>query len=96
MSAVATKPRTGERVELGRYEITAGERILFGQRIDGVVRVTDRPATGRGRSFLVERGLTSNTELEAIVADYLSESERRNEPAALVRVGDELAGLLDH
>ena len=93
MSAVATKRRTGERVELGRYEISAGERILFGQRVDGVVRVTDKPASGRGRSFLVERGLTSNTELEAIVADYVSESERRDEPAAMVRVGTELARL---
>ena len=92
MPAVTTKPPTGERVELGRYEITAGPRILFGQRVDGVVRVTDKPATSRGRSFLVERGLTSNTELEAIVADYISESERRDEPAAIVRVGSELAG----
>ena len=91
MSAVATKRRTGERVELGRYEITAGERILFGQRVDGVVRVTDKPASGRGRSVLVERGLTSNAELEAIVADYVSESQRRDEPAAIVRVGNELA-----
>ena len=87
MSAVATKPRTGERVELGRYEITPGPRILFGQRVDGVVRVTDKPAGGRGRSFLVERGLTSNAELEALVADYVSQSERRDEPAAIVRVG---------
>ena len=84
MSAVATKPRTGERVELGRYEITAGERILFGQRVDGVVRVTDKPASARGRSFLVERGLTSNNELEALVADYISESERQDHPAVLL------------
>ena len=28
----------GERVELARYTVTAGERILYGQRIDGVVR----------------------------------------------------------
>lgn len=92
MPAVATKPHTGERVELGRYQITAGPRILFGQRVDGVVRVTDKPATRRGRSFLVERGLTSNAELEAIVADYISESQRRDEPAAIVRVGSELSG----
>ena len=85
MSAVATKPQVGQRVELGRYEITAGERIVYGQRVNGVVRVTDKPAGGRGRSFLVERGLTSNSELEAIVADYVSESERRDEPAAIVR-----------
>ena len=92
MPAVASKPRAGERVELGRYEITAGERILYGQRVNGIVRVTDKPATGRGRSFLVERGLTSNRELEALVADYISESERRDEPAAIVAVGAHLAG----
>ncbi len=90
MTAVATKPRVGERVELGRYEITAGERILYGQRVDGVVRVTDKPASGRGRSLLVERGLTSHRELQALVADYISESERRDEPAAIVRVGADL------
>ena len=29
----------GERVELGRYRVSTGERILYGQRVDGVVRV---------------------------------------------------------
>jgi len=28
----------GERVELGRYRIPDGERIVYGQRVDGVVR----------------------------------------------------------
>jgi hypothetical protein len=93
MPAVATKPPVGERVELGCYEISTGRRIVYGQRVDGVVRVTDKPARGGGRSFLVERGLTSKAELEAIVADYIRESERRDEPAAIVRVGTELAGL---
>ncbi len=83
----------GERVELARYTASAGERIVFGQRVDGVVRVTDKPA-GRGRSFLVERGLTSKAELDALVEDYVEQSERRDEPAALVRVGEELAELL--
>ena len=91
--AVATKPKVGERVELGRYTITSGERVLYGQRVDGVVRVTDKPARGRGRSLLVERGLTSHRELQAVVADYIAESQRRDEPAAIVRVGNELAGL---
>lgn len=88
----ATKPQVGERVELARYALSAGERVLFGQRVNGIVRVTDKPAAGSGRSFLVERGVTSNAELEAIVADYVSESERRDEPAAIVRVGTDLAG----
>ena len=57
------------------------------------MRVTDKPA-GRGRSFLVERGLTSKAELDALVEDYVEQSERRDEPAALVRVGEELAELL--
>jgi hypothetical protein len=94
MTAAATKPHAGERVELARYEISSGERVLFGQRVNGVVRVTDKPASGGGRSFLVERGLTSHAELEAVVADYVGESERRDEPAAIVRVGDELGGII--
>lgn len=59
-----------------------------------MVRVTDKPASGHARSFLVERGLTNNGELQAIVADYVNESERRDEPAAIVRVGVELAGAV--
>lgn len=85
--------RVGERVELARYTTTSGERIVFGQRINGVVRVTDKPV-GRGRSFLVERGLTSKAELDALISDYVAQSERRDEPAALARVGEELAELL--
>jgi hypothetical protein len=30
--------RTGARVELARYSVSAGDRALFGQRVDGVVR----------------------------------------------------------
>lgn len=90
MTAATTMPRVGERIELARYAITAGESVLFGQRINGIVRVTDKPASG-GRSFLVERGLTSNAELQALVADYVSESERRDEPAVFVRAGDAAA-----
>jgi uncharacterized RmlC-like cupin family protein len=28
----------GERVELARYAISGGERVLYGQRVDRVVR----------------------------------------------------------
>jgi hypothetical protein len=44
MSALANNPTqrpagpTGERVELARYTVLAGERILYGQRVDGAVR----------------------------------------------------------
>jgi len=89
-----TKPIVGHRIELGRYTISAGERVLYGQRVNGVVRVTDKPV-GTGRSFLVERDLTSNVELQGVVADYIEQSERRDEPAAIVRVGYEPAGRID-
>jgi hypothetical protein len=62
--------------ELARYRISAGERIVVGQRVLGVVRLTDVPADGSGRRYLIERGLTAMAELEAIVADYLDQAER--------------------
>ena len=61
----------GKRTELARYTVTEGERILYGQRIDGIVRVTDRPASEGGRSYLVERGLETKSELDALIGDYL-------------------------
>jgi hypothetical protein len=65
--------RVGQRVELARYTIPAGERVLYGQRVDGVVRVTDNPANGRGRAYLIERELErdGNAALHALVADYV-------------------------
>jgi len=69
---------TGQRVELARYTISGGERILYGQRINGVVRVTDRPAGQPGRSYLIERGLERDgyEALKALVADYTSQAEQ--------------------
>jgi hypothetical protein len=57
---------------------------IRGQRVDSVVRIVDKPAEDATvRSFLVERGLTSQAELNAVVADYVAQSKRRDEPAAL-------------
>ena len=69
--------RVGERVELARYRTTDGERILYGQRVDGVVRVTDLPAHGRGRAYLVERELAQDSygALQALVCDYVQQAE---------------------
>ncbi len=69
--------RTGHRVELARYVVGGEERILFGQRVDGVVRVTDVPAHGHGRAYLVERGLEQDGygALKALVADYVEQGE---------------------
>jgi hypothetical protein len=64
----------GTRVELARYTITAGERVIWGQRIDGVVRLSDVAADGQGRRYLIERGLACRAELDAIVADYVEQA----------------------
>ena len=80
----------GQRVELGRYRISSGARILYGQRINSRVRITDVPEQG-GRSYLVERKLDQdgNDAIYALVADYINESQRRDEPAILVNLNPE-------
>jgi hypothetical protein len=81
-----TPPLVGQRVELARYRTSADERILHGQRVNGVVRVTDAPGDRGGRSYLVERGLEEDgySALRALVADYVAQSQQRDEPAVLV------------
>ena len=67
----------GERVELACYTIpTAGERIIYGQSVDGVVRLVDVPADGRGRAYLIERELETDgfAALKALVTDYLEQA----------------------
>jgi hypothetical protein len=75
-----TPPNVGARAELGRYRTTEGERIVYGQRVDGVVRITDRPAGPGGRSYLVERGLETHDELTALVADYVAQGAKLGHP----------------
>jgi hypothetical protein len=67
----------GERIELARYTVPVGERIVYGQRVNGVVRITDVAARGRGRAYLVERELEQDgyDALQALVADYLEQAE---------------------
>ena len=94
MSRVRRMPRVGERVELARYSVYRGERILFGQRIDGVVRVTDRPLDGVGRSYLVDCGLECDgySALKALVADYTRQARALDEvPMVASLVGRTLA-----
>ena len=73
----------GERTELGRYRTAAGvERVLYGQRVAKVVRVTDVPVDRPGRAYLVERGLEEDgyAALLALVADYLETANRLGVP----------------
>jgi hypothetical protein len=81
----------GQRVELARYRVRSGERVLYGQRIDGAVAVVDVPAGDCGRVYLVERHLESKAALAALVADYLATSRRRGAPAAICPAVETLA-----
>jgi hypothetical protein len=81
MTAIVERQRgrTGARVELARYSVAAGDRVLYGQRVDGVVRVTDVPREPGGRAYLVERGLeeegpNANAALRALITDYLRQA----------------------
>lgn len=65
----------GQRVELATYITDTGApRRLIGQRIDGIVHVYDEPAAGEQPTYLVEQGLTANSELQALIDDYLSKA----------------------
>jgi hypothetical protein len=78
-----TGDHVGERTELGRYRTDAGvERVLYGQRVGNVVRVTDVPVDRPGRAYLVERGLEEDgyAALLALVADYLETANRLGVP----------------
>jgi hypothetical protein len=60
ISSPASRPSgpTGNVVELARYSTASvGERVIRGQGVDGSVRLTDHPARGVGRAFLIEREL---------------------------------------
>ncbi len=56
-------PQWAREVELACYITSAGERIPFGQRVDGVVRVTDK-SVGPGRSFVSRLRLARQAALD--------------------------------
>lgn len=80
---------TNPPVQLARYPTPDGDRLVQGQRILGVVRLTDIPAHGHGRRYLIERELETQREVQALVRDYLQQAERLGaipaDPACLYR-----------
>lgn len=77
MTTTVDRP-TGQRVALATYTTADSDeqRVLIGQRVDGIVRVTDEPAHGDGRSYLVEPQLESKAALDALIDDYLAKAAR--------------------
>jgi len=69
------------RVSLARYATSLEQRVLVGQRVDGDVRITDEPATGTGRRYLVESELETRAALDALVRDYIAKSQKLDYPA---------------
>jgi len=76
MSATTDAPKaTSNPMVLATYECDEGTRQLVGHRVDGVPRITDRP-TGQGRPYLVEQGITTMSELQALLDDYQAKARR--------------------
>ena len=73
---VAQPGGTNPMREVGRYSCNNGlERVLYGQRVHGKVRVYDKPADHEiGRSYLIDGHVTSRAELDGLVADYLKQA----------------------
>jgi len=77
-TAPTPKNGTNEPVERGRYTVSGRERVLWAQRVEGRVCLTDAPPAGqRDRCYIVEDDLTVMEELDAIVADYLAQANKR-------------------
>ncbi len=76
MATKTSEQTTGRPKRLATYTADVGERMLVGQRTEGVVRISDLPADGQGRSYLVEPEIGSTAEIEALVADYLAKAEQ--------------------
>jgi hypothetical protein len=106
MTALGTMPipagcpsgRTGNVVELARYSTpSVGERVIRGQRVHGRVRLTDHPARGVGRAFLIERELErdGNTAMHKLIADYVDQAVRHDEIPMLTSALDRYLAHLE-
>jgi len=60
----------------------------MGWRRGGGVEVTDRPAAGRHRAFVVDRGFRCAEQLTAFLGDYVGHAVRLAEE---LRAGDQVA-----
>ena len=89
--------RRRESLELARYKVSAGERVLHAVSCGASVRITDRPRAGDGRSYLVERDATSDQdgELRALVADYLEQARRLDDVPMASSAVRQLLGAVD-
>lgn len=80
MSFAAAVPSNtaGCRALVGRYRAGGIDRVLIGQRVDGIVHIYDEPRDGNGRRYFVEAGFESKAELAVLLADYRRQAARLN------------------
>jgi hypothetical protein len=79
---------------LGTYTTAAGaHRRVWRQSARDGLRLVDVAVNGRGRRYLIERGLTAD-EAEAVASDYLGEAAALGEcPMRKSRVGRALEAM---
>jgi len=76
-TAAAAAATIGPRKQLGRYPTPQhGDRVLLAQRVDGRVRVTDRPIARGQRSYVVARWVQSLAELTELLLHDAEVAER--------------------
>jgi hypothetical protein len=72
-------PTPEARKEVARYTLSGGERVIYGHRVNGRVRLTDCPAEEEpGEAYLIEDDLQldGNRAMQALLSDYLEQASR--------------------
>lgn len=75
-------PQSARPIEIGRYALPAGERLLVGHHVDGAFHVFDWPVAGQGRRYSVGSGFECKAELAALLVDYRRQAKRLGAPPA--------------
>jgi hypothetical protein len=76
------RPRDAEEsTEIARYKLSGGERAIYGERVNGRLRVIDRPGAAPGRSYVIEHDLEQDgyPALVALLADYIERARELDE-----------------
>jgi hypothetical protein len=79
--------------ELARYRAAGSERVVMGWSRPGGIEVSDLPAEGGSRGYLVDRGFGSAEQLAAFLGDYVDQAVRLEAcPMSGEAIGAMLAG----
>jgi hypothetical protein len=84
----------GKPTAIARYKVSGGDRVIYGERVDGRLRVTDRPLAAPGCSYVVEHDLGQDgyPALVALLADYIERARELDEVPMASAVVRQLLG----